>query len=162
MSRGVVLWPDRTTSQTIRDLWNLLSDRGVPSTATHTHRLHQPHISLTVAEHLPVREALDAVGTVPSRPIRLLIEAAGVFPGGYLYMAVVPSAELLDEQRRVHEAVRSSATEPWPHFEPGTWTPHITTGPARPALASASYVCPAPHAVCGCCVTGHAPAAASQ
>jgi hypothetical protein len=128
MSRGVVLWPDQTSSQTIRDLWNLLADHGVPSMASHTHRLHQPHVSLIVAEHLPVRAALDAVGPVPPRPIRLLIEAAGVFPGGFLYLAVVPSAELLDEQRRVHEAVRSLAIEPWPHFEPGIWTPHITTG----------------------------------
>ena len=123
-----MLWPDEVTSDAIHYLWNLLADHGVPSMATHTHKLHRPHVSLSVAEHLPVRAALDAVAPVASQPIRLLIEAAGVFPGGVLYLAVVPNSELLDEQRRVHEALRPLAIEPWPHFEPGGWTPHITTG----------------------------------
>ena len=51
-----------------------------------------------------------------------------MFPGGFLYLACVASDELLDEQRRVDESVRPLAVEPWPHFEPGTWTPHVTTG----------------------------------
>jgi hypothetical protein len=96
--------------------------------STHTHRLHQPHVSLIVAEDLPVDAALRAVGSVPQAPIRLLVESVGVFPGGFFFMACVTNQALLDEQRRVYEAMLSLVTQPWPYFEPGTWTPHVTTG----------------------------------
>ena len=33
---------------------------------------------------------------------------------------------LVVEQHRVHRAVRNLAENPWEHFDPGTWTPHIT------------------------------------
>jgi hypothetical protein len=45
-----------------------------------------------------------------------------------LFLACVANEPLLDEQRRVHRAVQPLAIDPWPHFEPGTWAPHITTG----------------------------------
>jgi hypothetical protein len=123
-----VLWPDSTTSRRIRDLWDTLEAAGVPSIATHTHGLHQPHVSLVVAGHLPVNASLEAVMAAPRKPIRLLIEATGVFPGGFLHLACVANHSLLDEQRRVHELVRPLVVDPWPHFEPGDWTPHITVG----------------------------------
>jgi hypothetical protein len=95
--------------------------------ATHTHRLHQPHCSLTVAEELPADEALDAVGVVPVRPIPLLVGSVGVFPpGGTLFLACVANQPLLSEQRRVHRAVASTAVKPWPYFEADAWVPHIT------------------------------------
>ena len=112
VSRGIVLWPDITTSRVIRDLWDELETEGVPSMATHTHKLHKPHVSLIVAEHLPVNASLQAVGPVPTEPIRLLIEAAGVFPGGFLFLACVANVEMLDEQRRVHRAVQPLAVDP--------------------------------------------------
>lgn len=28
----------------------------------------------------------------------------------------------------MHNAVDGLPTNPWPHFDPGAWTPHITTG----------------------------------
>jgi hypothetical protein len=88
MSRGVVLWPDGQTGTVIRELWDGLSDRGLPSLASHTHRLHQPHCSLSVAEELSADEALAAVGVVPSQPIPLLIGSVGVFPpNGALFLA---------------------------------------------------------------------------
>jgi hypothetical protein len=101
---------------------------GIPSMATHTHRLHQPHVSLFVAEDLPVDETLAAVGLVPMRPIPLRIEAVGIFPGGLLYLTPVASSELLEEQSRIKAKVSPLATDPWPYFERGAWTPHITTG----------------------------------
>jgi hypothetical protein len=123
-----VLWPDSTTSRVIRDLWDAIAVEGVPSMATHTHRLHQPHVSLIVAEQLPVNAVVEVVGPVPPEPIKLLIEAAGVFPGGFLFLACVASQQLLNEQRRVHRAVQPFAIDPWPYFGQGTWTPHITIG----------------------------------
>ena len=133
MSRGIVLWPDRASEIVIRGMWDELAARGLPSQATYTHRLHQPHVSLTVAEHLPADETVRVVGTVPSEPIRLLVEAVCVFPGrrpgapgGGVVLACVANDALLAEQRRVHAAVAALATDPWPRFAAGTWTPHIT------------------------------------
>ncbi len=109
-------------------MWDELAERGLSSLATYTHRLHQPHVSLAVAEGLPSDEALQAVGMVPSRPLRLQVEAAGVFPSGALFLACVVHQELLDEQRRVYKAVEPLTVDPWPYFVPGRWTPHVTCG----------------------------------
>jgi 2'-5' RNA ligase len=95
--------------------------------ATHSHRRHVPHISLFVAEDLPVSGALAALGRVPKEPLRLLIESAGMFPEGNLFLAAIVTPALQEEQRRVHDLIESMAFDPWPHFAPGTWTPHITT-----------------------------------
>ncbi len=127
MSRGIVLWPDPHTSAAIRDLWDAMTEQGLPSLATHTHRLHQPHCSLSVAEQLPADDALHAVGVLPAERIPLLVESAGIFPtSGALFLACVPNDALLHEQRRVHTAIRPISTRPWPYFETGAWTPHIT------------------------------------
>ena len=121
-----MLWPDDKTSDSVRALWAELEECGVPSLLSHTHGLHVPHVSLTVAENLPVAETLAAVGPVPTRRIPLLVESVGVFPEGALILAVVMNDSLVVEQHRVHRAVRNLAENPWEHFDPGTWTPHIT------------------------------------
>lgn len=140
MSRGVVLWPDDQVAAAVSDLWAALAERGVPSMATHTHRRHRPHCSLSVAEHLPADEALQAVGAVPAQPIPLRVESVAVFPpAGALVLACVANGTLLAEQRRVHEALRPLAVDPWPYFEPDGWVPHITLsmGMAAEQLATA-------------------------
>jgi hypothetical protein len=128
MSRGIVLWPDRRSAIVIRGLWDEMAALGLPSQATYTHGLHQPHVSLSVAEHVPADEGVRAVGTVPSEAIPLLVEAVAVFPGGSVVLACAANDGLLAEQRRVHHAIAPLATGPWPHFATGTWTPHITMG----------------------------------
>jgi hypothetical protein len=123
----VVLWPEARAATGVRELWDALSDRGLPSLSTHTHRLHQPHCSLSVAEELPADEALAAVGVVPSQPIPLLVGSVGVFPpNGALFLACVANETLLSEQRRVHRALAPLAVQPWSYFEFNAWVPHIT------------------------------------
>jgi 2'-5' RNA ligase len=127
MSRGVVLWPDERVAGVVRELWSALERSGLPSLATHTHRLHQPHCSLSVAEELPLARALDAVGVVPSQRVPLLVGSVGVFPpNGALFLACVANKPLLSEQHRVHRALASLAVRPWPYFEFHAWVPHIT------------------------------------
>jgi hypothetical protein len=121
-----VLWPDEATGRAIGEIWEAMASVGLPSMATYAHRSHRPHASLVVAEMLDVQPTLDAVGAVPSVPIRLSVSAAGVFPGGILFLACDPNRELLAEQRRVRQAVLPLATDPWPYFDAGRWTPHIT------------------------------------
>jgi len=139
MSCGIVLWPDEDASYAIKQLWEELSAHGIPTLATHTHQLHRPHVSLSVAESLPVQDALDLAGTVPTRRVRLLVESAGVFPTGHLFLACVAGQDLLAEQRRVHQSLIPVACNPWPHFAADEWTPHITTGWAlRPSQIAAA------------------------
>jgi 2'-5' RNA ligase len=127
MSRGVVLWLDVTASAKVRRIWNELAERGIPSHATHTHRLHEPHVSLVVAEDFPVDVTLEAVGNVPRRAVPFRIESVGIFPDAKtLFLACVPNGALLEEQRRVHDAVIGLARDPWPWFKPDGWVPHIT------------------------------------
>lgn len=121
-----MLWPDGTTSASIRSLWDELEAAGVPTLATATHRRHVPHLSLVVADDLPVTEALAAVHRVPAAPIELRLASAGVFPGGVLYLAPAASETLIAEHHRVHVATAGVEGGAWPHYEPGTWTPHVT------------------------------------
>jgi hypothetical protein len=126
MSRGIVLWPDPETSAAVRALWQELTAAGLPSLETHTHRLHQPHVSLVVAEDLDVQAASAAVGVVPAKPIPCRASVAGFFPGGVMLLPLVASAALLDEQIRVSTALEGLATGRWPHTQPGVWMPHMT------------------------------------
>ena len=126
MSRGIVLWPDPDTSAAVRGLWRELAAAGLPSLETHTHRLHQPHVSLVVADDLDHETASSAVGAVPATPIPCRVEVVGFFPGGILLLPLVPNIELLEEQQRVSTALGGLATGRWAHTEPGVWTPHMT------------------------------------
>jgi hypothetical protein len=139
VSRGVVLWPDASCGAAVRELWTALSMAGLPSLGTHTHRLHQPHVSLVVAEDLDVAAAARAVGLTPRAPIPFRVEMAGVFPGGVLALPIVPTHELLDEQRRVSAAVGDLAIGRWPFTRPGAWSPHMTCayGLSGPQLEAA-------------------------
>jgi 2'-5' RNA ligase len=142
VSRGVVLWPDEAIDATVRAIWDDLGSRGLPSLATLTHRRHQPHVSLTGAGDLPAHEVLTAIGKVPARPVNLQVDAAGVFPGAVLFLACTANQRLLDEQRRVHEALEPLLLGPMPYSQPGAWVPHITLGIAYTAdqLAAAMPV----------------------
>jgi hypothetical protein len=126
MSRGVVLWPDDDTSRVVTNLWALLEAEGVPTLATHTHRQHRPHVSLVVADDLLPSEALDVLESVPLKTLHLLVSGPGIFPGGILFLACVPNAELLEEQRRVHDLVAPMTKALWDYFAPGAWSPHLT------------------------------------
>lgn len=131
MSRGVVLWPDPQTSAVIRSIWSDLAAAGLPSLATYTHRLHQPHCSLVVGEALATDGVLVAVGRVPARPIRLRVDSIGVFPGSAaLFLAVTTNTALRAEQRRVHDLAAPYVTDEWPWFDPEGWMAHITLGMA--------------------------------
>jgi hypothetical protein len=126
MSRGVVLWPDETTSRVITGLWASLEAEGIHTLASRTHGRHRPHVSLVVGEDLSPPDALAVLPFLPRQTLPLVLNSAGVFPGGVLFLACVPLPELLEEQRRVHGLVAPMTTGLWPYCEPGAWTPHVT------------------------------------
>lgn len=122
--RGVVLWPDDLSSGHVRSIWSELLHHGLPSMASQAHNV--PHVSLIVADDLAVPETRAAVGDVPSSPIPLLIESAGVVPGRHLVLTCTPTNSLLAEQARVHRTAVTHANNPWPHYAPDAWLPHLT------------------------------------
>ncbi len=68
-------------------------------------------------------DALDAM----SRPTpTLLVNSIGVFAGGVLFLACVPTLELLEAHAAVYDAVAPLARNPWSYYSPGVWTPHVT------------------------------------
>ena len=126
MSRGIVLWPDSSTGAAVRRIWRELDVAGIPSMQTHTHRLHQPHVSLVVADHLDADAAAAAVGRLPEVQIPCRVEAAGLFPGGFLVLPLVPNVELLHEHQRVSDSAGDLAVGRWEYTERGEWSPHMT------------------------------------
>src|SRR5215207_9620584 len=60
MAHAVEVFFDSTTEATIRAVWTRLEAAGVPSLATRTHRRHQSHISLSVAERIETEQLGDA------------------------------------------------------------------------------------------------------
>lgn len=131
MSLGVVLRLDSAGDAAIRAIWAGLLDVGVPSLATHTHCQHAPHVSLVVAESLDPEQTSRALKVVSRRAaVGLSLNAMGMFPQGVAFLAVLPTRELLHLQAQVHAIVTglNTTTGPWPHSEPGRWTPHLTLG----------------------------------
>lgn len=124
MSRGVVVWPDEHLTGEVGSISAELVQLGLPSVASQPH--HVPHVSLIVADDLAVPETLAAVADVPSSPIPLLIESAAVVPAGHLLLVCTPTRDLLAEQARVYRAAASHADNPWPHYAPDAWLPHLT------------------------------------
>ena len=125
MSRGIVLWPDGETTGRICSLWSELEAGGIATLLTTSHRNHRPHVSLVVGEDLDHGAALDALDALPSAPIPLRIESAGLFPGGTAVLGVVMSRGLLDEHRRVSSLVGGLLRQPWPDDAIDRWTPHL-------------------------------------
>ena len=126
MSRGVVVWPDDDVVHAVADVWAALETAGIPTLASHTHRRHRPHVSLVVADDLVPDSVQEVLGSVPGRPLPLLLNSPGVFPGGILFLTCVPNTALLEEQRRVHDLVAPIATGMRDHCAPGAWSPHLT------------------------------------
>ena len=123
--------PDAAGCVAIQGLWASLANAGVPSIAIHRKGANAPHLSLAVAAHLDVeeiRERLSAAAVLPSPTIQF--EAAGVFPEGVLFVGAVPDERLLEVQAVAFDACAAapSTRGTWPHYSPGTWTPHITLG----------------------------------
>jgi hypothetical protein len=81
---------------------------------------------LVVADHFDAEAVAAAVGRLPEVQISCRVEAAALFPGGFLILPLVPNFELLHEQRRVSASAGKLAVGRWDHTAPGQWSPHMT------------------------------------
>ena len=121
-----MLRPDEQGRTAVRMLWDALRDAGLPSIAGHRKGAYPPHLSLTVADDLPVEivETVSSGTVLPSET--LAFEALGCFPNGVLHLTAVPDRRLLKAHANAYKACGGAVL--WQHYAPGTWTPHVTLG----------------------------------
>ena len=117
---------DGQADAAVRRLWLLLADAGLPSLATRTHRQHQPHVSLAVAESLAAADLAPLRSVLTSRRPTLRLYVLGTFPGaeGALFLGVQVTAELLAFHADVHAALAGQPIRHWACYLPGNWIPH--------------------------------------
>jgi 2'-5' RNA ligase len=130
----------------VRAVWSALADAQLPSLATGP---HAPHVTLSViAAGSEVATTTDAaIGEVatPLVGTTLRLPGVGVFPRkrSVLYGSVVPTAQLVAVQHRVHEVLEAAQHEPFETAHPDAWTPHVTLAKRIDAdeLARATALC---------------------
>ena len=135
MAEGVILLLDEHAERAVLGLWQALEDAGIPSLATYTHRRHQPHVTLVVADQV-------VPGGIASRrgeALQLVGPAVFGGDGGVLFLTVAPTRRLLEEQA----VLEAAAEDVWPDYRPGVWLPHVTlaAGLTDDQLARGVTVC---------------------
>lgn len=157
MAHSVELLFDAHTDAALRAVWDALTDAGIPSQARVRSSTNRPHVTVAVADHiapavdaglqalagrLPLRCVVGTplvFGSSPKPPNRResasglhhFVDVGVAKSRGRFTLAklVVPSAELLELQRLVHEICAPHMTPgPAAHSGPGHWTPHATLG----------------------------------
>jgi len=127
MAQGIVLLLDAAANAAVRDCWQSLERAGLRSLASYTHGRHAPHISLVVAERVDVGEWLGTLGEAffAGPPISVALGPVSAFPaGGWVYLGV----DGLDRSAhsRLVASLGDDVAEPWEHYLPDVWIPHIT------------------------------------
>jgi 2'-5' RNA ligase len=133
---------DDRADASVRKLWQVLTDAGLPSMATFTHRRHRPHVSLTVAESLAGADLTQLRSVLRADQPTLHLYVLGTFPGslGVLFLTVPVTTELLALHADVHAALTGQPVEHWPYYLPGNWVPHCTLAEGLDkAQASAAF-----------------------
>lgn len=125
---SIELLLDETTDRAVRDSWQVLADAGLPSLAHHSGATNAPHVSVSVAAGFDDRADPRLRRIASALPLPVAFAGLIVFgrpPRGLvLARALVPTADLLDLHRDVHESVGGAA--PVDHAAPGRWMPHLT------------------------------------
>ena len=129
MAHSVELLLDAETDAALRGAWDALAQAALPSQARHTGVSNRPHVTLAVADAIAA-DVDDSLTALAGRlPLDCTIGAPLLFGAGRFTLArlVVPSAELLALQERVHQiCLPHMSPGPAPHTHPGRWTPHTT------------------------------------
>jgi hypothetical protein len=142
---GVCLLFDGRTERALRNLWDRLEERGVPTLRSHTHGLHHPHLSYVVLLQWEVAQVLQALTALPDRgPCDITFDAVAAFRRGRVCLVPAVPADFVERQQAVVEAVRSAGALVHEHYEIGKWLPHCSLAPrARleqlPVVAATVY-----------------------
>lgn len=126
MAKGIVLLFDAESTRAIRRCWRQLEAAEIPSLESFTHRRHDPHVSLVVADEIVTGGWLDVLraGFFPADPMRIEFGRAGVFPGGWLYLGVngLPASS----HATLIAALGGDTNGVWEHYLPHNWVAHCT------------------------------------
>jgi len=90
----------------------------------------KPHISLAVFPRIDSQKliALTEEYTKNLTRFKFRLGAAGTFPtsGNVLFLAPVPSLELLAAHTEFHHRLQLAGLQSSPYYFPGNWVPHLT------------------------------------
>lgn len=117
---------DPSTEAAIKAIWAQLETAGVPTLASWTHRRHQPHVTLAVADRIEVPQDQSAADRLAATHLDITLYSPAVFPRpGVLYLSVVPTLALLRLHEQVHAAGHNMVA-PRDGYSVGGWMPHCT------------------------------------
>ncbi len=144
MAYGLELHLDPTTETAVWDLRRRLSAAGLPTLANTRARPHLSLVRFDVADAQRVGGALSRFAAGET-PLDLPFPCLGVFirPATFVFLAPVPTTELLGFHHRVHAWVAGMGQVHADHYVPGQWVPHCSlTLPLEPDdLSKAVEVC---------------------
>lgn len=130
MALAVCLLLDPPADELVRRLWARLEAAGVPSLASHTHRRHVPHLTYAVLRSWDLDAVAAHLEALPGQPpVRLHLDALGVFRRSRCWLAPALTPDLEPRQRAVAGAVATAGADLHQHYRPGEWTPHVTVAP---------------------------------
>lgn len=131
MTHSIELLLDERSDSTIRHMWAVLDEAGIPSAAAIRSSTNRPHITLLAAGRISPAVDRELASLADRFPIPCVIGAPLVFGTGRFTLTrmVVSSAQLLATQADVYErCLPHLSAEPFPHSAPGQWVPHVTLG----------------------------------
>src|SRR5690606_15069591 len=127
MALAVCLLLAPADERALAGLWRRVEAAGVPSMSSHTHGRHLPHLSYAVLRSWDLAAVRDAVAGLPDRgPVTLHLAAVATAPRGRSWLVPAASADLVERQRAVVEAVTATGAELHRHYVPGRWLPHVS------------------------------------
>ena len=128
MPYAVVLYFNKHSEKFIRDIWNKLSENGIPSEIHHAGI--RPHITLAIFDELTCQPCDSELSRFApqSAQLHLNFTHLGFFtqPEKVLFLAPTPTSELLDFHARIHQLLDHQTNGPWSLYQPGKWVPHCT------------------------------------
>jgi hypothetical protein len=142
---GVCLLFDGRSERALRNLWDRLEEKGVPTLRSHTHGHHHPHLSYVVLLEWDLESAWAAVENLADHDaFEVTFDALGAFRRGRASLMPAVPADLVARQQAVVEAVRATGALVHKHYEIGKWLPHSSVAPRvraerLPVLAATTY-----------------------
>ena len=129
MALGVCLLFDGR-ERAIRNLWDRLEERGIPTLRSHTHGRHHPHLSYVVLLGWEVTAVWEVVSALRDRGgFEITFDAVGAFRRGRICLVPAVPVDLVERQQAVLAAVRATGATVHQHYEAGRWLPHCSIAP---------------------------------
>ena len=130
MALAVCLLLDHDSDAAMRRLWQRLDQDGISTLLHHTHGRHVPHLTYASLRSYDEERVLAALSALPEgAPLRMHVDALGVFRRSRCWLAPAVVPDLAERQRRVVDAVVSTGADLHRHYAPGAWVPHLTLAP---------------------------------